>query len=161
MSYLSSDGRVRNQWFLPWSFADDVLSGVSEEEIIGRYQSDWMPVTNPLRRVFIPINDGGTWFMMLIDIKPWRVYALDVSRTQQSKRRRECWMKKIQRVDGLMLHMDNAGHWICTRHFRLRGNESLEVTKMKVAIALTKTVPNTQRGLVDNKAEMLWRAIKK
>ncbi|MED6146057.1 hypothetical protein PIB30_030974 [Stylosanthes scabra] len=86
MSYLSSDGRIKYQWFLPWSFADDVLSGVSEVEIIQRYQRSWMLVTNFLLRVFIPINDGGTWFMMLIDIKPWRVYALDVSRTEQSQR---------------------------------------------------------------------------
>ncbi|MED6146058.1 hypothetical protein PIB30_030975 [Stylosanthes scabra] len=38
--------------------------------------------------------------------------------------------------------------------------DSVEVTRMKVAIALAKTVPNSQRALVDSKAEMLWLAIK-
>ncbi|MED6108677.1 hypothetical protein PIB30_026369 [Stylosanthes scabra] len=99
-SYLSSDRTVVHQWFLPPTFAVDVLSNVPEDEIKRKYQGGWMPETDQLQRVFIPILDRGTWFMMLIDIKPWRVYALDVSRTQEFERRRECFMHKILKFMG-------------------------------------------------------------
>ncbi|MED6199023.1 hypothetical protein PIB30_072099 [Stylosanthes scabra] len=83
-------------WFLPWTFARDVLNDIPEDLIIREYENMWMPCTTKLLRVYVLIYDGvDAWYMMLIDIKRRRVYALDVARTTETEQEKEMCMEKI------------------------------------------------------------------
>ncbi|MED6200854.1 hypothetical protein PIB30_089317 [Stylosanthes scabra] len=106
-SRLSAQALVIKQWFLPWTFARDVLRDLDEFEIMHYDEKAWMPITYGLLRVIIPIIDkDGTWFLMFFDIKRRRVYSLDVSRTTQTKKNREKLMEKIMKFMGGVFKKD-------------------------------------------------------
>ncbi|XP_020969443.1 uncharacterized protein LOC107621897 isoform X2 [Arachis ipaensis] len=68
-----------------------------------------MPKTNDLEHVFMPIWEPvDAWYVMLLDVKALKIYALDVSRSPESIVRRESNMNKIRHALGNMfIHSRN------------------------------------------------------
>ncbi|MED6188563.1 hypothetical protein PIB30_087129 [Stylosanthes scabra] len=112
-SRLSSQTLVIKQWFLPWTFARDVLNDMDESKVMQKFEGEWMPITFGLLRVIIPIIDeDDTWFLMFFDIKRRQVYSLDVSRTAQTTMKREKYMEKILEFMGGVFRKDrNIGNF--------------------------------------------------
>ncbi|XLR65547.1 hypothetical protein S83_016219, partial [Arachis hypogaea] len=83
-------------WFLPSSFADHILQLKPGEAILQTYLGRWMPETNELEHVFVPILEPShSWYMMVLDVKKGKVLALDICRTNENKTRRKRNMRTI------------------------------------------------------------------
>ncbi|MED6162012.1 hypothetical protein PIB30_066347 [Stylosanthes scabra] len=77
-------------YVLPWTFASEVLGGTPVCELDERYSRFWMPTTQTLRHVFIPVREfNDAWYLVIVDIKDHVVYALDVCRSPESMKRRK------------------------------------------------------------------------
>ncbi|RYR80116.1 hypothetical protein Ahy_A01g004896 [Arachis hypogaea] len=94
-------------WFLPSSFADHILQLKPVEAILQTYLGRWMPETNELEHVFVPILEPShSWYMMVLDVKKGKVLALDICRTDENKTRRERNMRTILVVLGQIFRLD-------------------------------------------------------
>ncbi|MED6154565.1 hypothetical protein PIB30_113761, partial [Stylosanthes scabra] len=95
-SILNHPNQSTHSWFLPWQFARDVTNNHSMEAILAKYEGYWMLKTDELQQVFVIIREGSeSWYMMYLDVKRWKVYALDVTRTDDTKLLREEVMTKL------------------------------------------------------------------
>ncbi|MED6172608.1 hypothetical protein PIB30_051643 [Stylosanthes scabra] len=90
-------------WFLPSTFAADILRGIVWDDVHHIYQRFWMPETTALEHVFVPIWDvDEAWYMMILDVRKPRVYSLDVHRTVENMTRKEKQMTDVLRALSLM-----------------------------------------------------------
>ncbi|XLR67089.1 hypothetical protein S83_017761 [Arachis hypogaea] len=95
--------KAPRSWYFPYDFATAVLCDAPIEEIQQKYEGRWMPKTRDLEHVFVPIwEPADTWYLMLLDVKASKIYALDVSRSPESIVRRESNMNKILLALGKM-----------------------------------------------------------
>ncbi|MED6171978.1 hypothetical protein PIB30_045841 [Stylosanthes scabra] len=86
------------EWVLPWEFVRDVLGKEPMERILAKYEGKWMPKTTELERVFVTVREGAfSWYIMYLDVQRWKVYPLDVTRTNDTKIEREENMTNLLR----------------------------------------------------------------
>ncbi|RYQ96674.1 hypothetical protein Ahy_B08g092520 [Arachis hypogaea] len=77
------------------------------QAILQTYLGRWMPETNELEHVFVPILEPShSWYMMVLDVKKGKVLALDICRTDENKTRRERNMRTILVVLGQIFRLD-------------------------------------------------------
>ncbi|QHO10354.1 uncharacterized protein DS421_15g489110 [Arachis hypogaea] len=83
-------------WFLPSPFAVDVLQLRPIDMIVKKYLCRWMPATTKLEKVIIPICEPShSWYIMVVHVKQGKVYALDITKTEETMERRERNMRTI------------------------------------------------------------------
>ncbi|MED6220679.1 hypothetical protein PIB30_047165 [Stylosanthes scabra] len=102
-SLQAAEGRNNDAscWFFPSSVAHKILTGKGVDDIMHFYTSSWMPKTSELEHVFIPVReDRVAWYMILLDVKNTKVYALDVNRSTTSLLMRDRDMRRILAVVG-------------------------------------------------------------
>lgn len=65
-------------WYLPPSFADDVLLGRTIEHLVHLYYTDWMQPYPRLKFIYVPITTAEDhWYLMVISLQSGVVYHLD------------------------------------------------------------------------------------
>ncbi|XLU33733.1 hypothetical protein S245_069799, partial [Arachis hypogaea] len=88
-------------WFFPSTFAAEILFQAPTEHLLESYARRWMPPTQELEHVFVPICEPPeSWYMLLLDVKRTTIYALDVCTSMESVPRRERNMRLIMAVLG-------------------------------------------------------------
>ncbi|KAL4343431.1 hypothetical protein AHAS_Ahas11G0077700 [Arachis hypogaea] len=94
-------------WFFPSPFAAEILFQTPMKHLIESYAKRWMPPTQELEHVFIPICEPPeTWYMLLLDVKRTSIYALDVCTSMESVPRRERNMRLIMAVLGNIFKLE-------------------------------------------------------
>ncbi|KAL4293776.1 hypothetical protein AHAS_Ahas18G0161900 [Arachis hypogaea] len=167
-------------WFFPSHFAVDVLGEVAIKQLQNKYEYRWMLETSQLEHVFVPVLEPvDGWYLMLLDIKALKVYVLDVCRDDESIVRRETYMTRICRTLGKLFMTErnvvNFKDGSCDpstwKNFNYpkdipsklgRKEDSPQrslVLQMRTTAYLIQSEPNQVRGLVEAKAELLWRDI--
>ncbi|MED6183838.1 hypothetical protein PIB30_041518 [Stylosanthes scabra] len=170
------------------------------ERILDKYEGYWMPKTTGLEKVFVTFREAShDWYVMYMDVKRWKVYALDVTRTEDSKLQREENMTNVRRFFAKLFvrprNIQNVSHchpdpttwlpfiypqglpdgissydsstwclsWLINfQHFSgkvLYHMGSTENIRMRAAISIVKSIPNSEWEIVDSKAEKHWRAL--
>ncbi|RYR78564.1 hypothetical protein Ahy_A01g003389 [Arachis hypogaea] len=133
--------KAPRSWYFPYDFATAVLCDAPIEEIQQKYEGRWMPKTRDLEHVFVPIwEPADAWYLMLLDVKASKIYALDVSRSPESIVRRESNMNKI------------------VRNVKPTHGNSDEV-RMRAALHVVQSDINRHRAFVQSKAEVVWQGI--
>ncbi|XLT85923.1 hypothetical protein HN873_007676, partial [Arachis hypogaea] len=90
LSLQAKANPVSRCWFFPSTFTAEILFQTPMEHLIESYVKRWMPPTQELDHVFIPICEAPeTWYMLLLDVKRTSVYALDVCTSMESVPRRD------------------------------------------------------------------------
>ncbi|KAJ1396729.1 Ulp1 protease family, C-terminal catalytic domain [Sesbania bispinosa] len=65
-------------WCLPPTFARDILTGHSTTEIMTKYCDEWMPTSNDLKFIYVPITDNKDhWFLIVMNIEEHKIFHLD------------------------------------------------------------------------------------
>ncbi|RYR60589.1 hypothetical protein Ahy_A04g017638 [Arachis hypogaea] len=106
-SMVSSKLMAPHTWYFPSNFADEVLSGATVDRLQVGYTLPWMPETNNLHYVFVPIwEPADVWYLMMLDVKESRLYAFDVNKTPESIIRREANMTRICRMLGKLFMLN-------------------------------------------------------
>ncbi|KAL4393354.1 hypothetical protein AHAS_Ahas02G0043600 [Arachis hypogaea] len=173
-------------WFFPSHFAADVLREIAIKQPQNKYEYRWMPETSQLDHVFVPVLEPADgWYLMLLDIKALKVYVLDVCRDNESIVRRETYMTRIRNVVHFKhgscdpstwgnfnypkdipseLGSEETAVW-CLYWLQQEGGFSTKIlastlaVRMRTAAYLIQSEENHFRGLVEAKAEHLWRDI--
>ncbi|KAL4371141.1 uncharacterized protein DS421_6g185260 [Arachis hypogaea] len=72
-------------WYFLYDFATAVLADAPISQLQNSYEGRWMPQTNNLEHVFVPIWEAGdAWYVMLLDVKAPKIYVLDVNRCERN-----------------------------------------------------------------------------
>ncbi|KAL4306153.1 hypothetical protein AHAS_Ahas16G0149800 [Arachis hypogaea] len=83
-------------WFFPSPFAVDVLQLRPIDMIVKKYLCRWMPATTKLEKVIISICEPShSWYIMVVHVKQGKLYALDITKTEETMERRERNMRTI------------------------------------------------------------------
>ncbi|KAL4343727.1 hypothetical protein AHAS_Ahas11G0107300 [Arachis hypogaea] len=124
-SLKSMRNKAPRIWYFPCDFATGVLADTPISQLQNSYEGCWMPQTNNLEHVFVPIWEArDAWYIM--DVKVSKIYMLDVNRSPESIVRRESNMNKICHALGKMFvhsrniinfrhtspNLTNWGHYI-------------------------------------------------
>ncbi|RYR30112.1 hypothetical protein Ahy_B01g054949 [Arachis hypogaea] len=106
-SMVASKLMAPHIWYFPSNLADEVLSGATMDRLQAAYTLPWMPETNNLHYVFVPIwEPADVWYLIMLDVKESRVYAFDVNKTPDSIIRREANMTRICRMLGKLFMLN-------------------------------------------------------
>ncbi|KAJ1392399.1 Ulp1 protease family, C-terminal catalytic domain [Sesbania bispinosa] len=71
---------VQTVWALPPSFAEDVLGGLSKENIARLYVLEWMNPFTCLKYIYVPIKeDNGHVYLMVVSMEEQTIYHMDSS----------------------------------------------------------------------------------
>ncbi|MED6219666.1 hypothetical protein PIB30_037892 [Stylosanthes scabra] len=164
-------------WFLPSTFAADILRGIVWDDVHHIYQRFWMPETTTLEHVFITIWDvDEAWYMMMLDVRKPRVYSLDVHRTVENMVRKEKQIKAVLKALSLMFatptHILNftdsaeTAIWACSwlshsggfsrNIFGSMGDE--DTLRMRLASSIVGAQCNELRPAVDEASQATWQA---
>ncbi|KAK7258544.1 hypothetical protein RIF29_24124 [Crotalaria pallida] len=64
-------------WHLPPSFAEDLKYGKTITEMLDLYKNTWMNLTPDLKFIYVPIQQYGHWYLMVVSIPDRTVYHVD------------------------------------------------------------------------------------
>ncbi|MED6194165.1 hypothetical protein PIB30_026030 [Stylosanthes scabra] len=159
-------------WFFPSTVAHEILSGKGAPEIMHFYTSCWMPKTTELEHVFIHVHeDRVAWYMILLDVKNTRVYALDVNRSASTIFMREGALTVMGKVFQTERNIPNIkkgnpdpNTWGQIEYplglpAKLDPQDTAGVeihVRMKAAIVIVSSEFNELKDLVEEKSTKVW-----
>ncbi|KAJ1400083.1 Ulp1 protease family, C-terminal catalytic domain [Sesbania bispinosa] len=86
-------------WCLPPTFADDVFTGHTLEDLIDNYAATWMPPYSTLKYVYVPMkNEFAHWFLMVMSIEEKISYLLDSNLRQRDLEGRIGYLQTLGEV---------------------------------------------------------------
>ncbi|KAF1864314.1 hypothetical protein Lal_00029472 [Lupinus albus] len=77
----------------------EVLLGKCEEHIITSYSNFWMPPSQELKYIYVPmVEDNVHWYLMVVDIDDYAIYKLDTWDMKTFRQRRHSDMLKMASI---------------------------------------------------------------
>ncbi|RYR03080.1 hypothetical protein Ahy_B06g081910 [Arachis hypogaea] len=167
-------------WFFPSPFAVDVLQLRPIDMIVKKYLCRWMPATTKLEKVIISICEPShSWYIMVVHVKQGKLYALDITKTEETMERRERNMRTIRSLLILQLgdsnypkgvsNLPNSNNYAVWCLYWLLNDGLLDPRRLGVMMSgkvriKTATIIilfdwNQKKQAVDQEAEKLWRTL--
>ncbi|WJX85206.1 hypothetical protein P8452_67698 [Trifolium repens] len=78
-------GKRKSVWYMPTQFAQYCLDEKYKVDYIRRiYQKKFMPTNSVVSKIFIPMNDQGShWFLLVVDFNERKCYWLDSAHSDE------------------------------------------------------------------------------
>ncbi|KAJ1381108.1 Ulp1 protease family, C-terminal catalytic domain [Sesbania bispinosa] len=95
---MATQMNVKNPtiWCFPPSFHHDILSKKENDELKNIYLKDWMPQFTDIKYIYVPIEEvGGHWYLMVISLVERVVYHLDSLLGEKNVNPRHFHMGKV------------------------------------------------------------------
>lgn len=93
LTHLERYGGTPSMWYLPTNFAQYALDRMhSPKDARELYQNTFMGRIEDVRKIFIPMNDQGVhWYLVVVDFSERKMYVLDSAPCEERKllRRRD------------------------------------------------------------------------
>ncbi|WJX28013.1 hypothetical protein P8452_16781 [Trifolium repens] len=83
---IDSLGKRKSVWYMPTQFAQYCLDEKYKVDYIRRrYQKNFMPTNSVVSKIFIPMNDQGShWFLLVVDFNERKCYWLDSAPSEET-----------------------------------------------------------------------------
>ncbi|KAJ1381441.1 Papain-like cysteine peptidase superfamily [Sesbania bispinosa] len=99
------EGHAATTWCLPPKFVWDVNKDVAVEKLLANYSKDWMPISNSLKYIYVPIEESnGQWHLMVLSMDEESIYHFDSYCEPEALAAKHKTLKKVTSVISEMVH---------------------------------------------------------
>ncbi|MCH85370.1 Ulp1 protease family carboxy-terminal domain protein, partial [Trifolium medium] len=104
---IDSLGKRKSVWYFPTEFAQYALSGHHNAEYVRTiYQDKFMPTNSIVSKIFIPMNDEGVhWYLLVVDFIERKLIWLDSLPSEaRYHSRRHAILRLVIFLEQILLH---------------------------------------------------------